>query len=192
MREDVLRDAPGHHRERVVVRRHMRHGDGPHHGAPAGYTRIDRGIHVPGFCMVPRFLIRDYARYGFYQPMYGGRWIRYYDDALLVDPHGQVIDGEWGLNWDEYGPDWRHGERGIPEYAGADEYYPEDHGYPEDAGHGGYGQSGYVYHYPQAGAIVITETVTTTPGTVEEKVWYEDVPVHHAPRRHKGKARGRK
>ncbi len=146
---------------------------------------------MPGSWMDPRFQIRDYERYGFYQPMYGGRWIRYYDDALLVDPYGQVIDGEWAMNWDEYGPDWRQGEGGIPEYVGADEHYPEHdgHAYAEQAPAYGHGQGGYMYHYPQAGAIVITETTTTTPPTVEEKVWYEEVPVHRAPHTHKRKAR---
>ena len=186
MRGDVLRDAPAYGRERVIVRRRMMN-EGSRHGAAAGYTRIERGHHVPGSWMHPRFHIQDYGRYGFYQPMYGGRWIRYYDDALLIDPHGQVIDGEWGMNWNDYGPDWRHDESGIPEYAGVGDHHAVDEGYGDEGYE--YGQDGCGYHSPQAGAIVITETVTTTPPTVEEKVWYEDVPVRHAPRHYKRKGR---
>lgn len=195
-----MTDGPGYHGDRVVVRRQMDHGMRHHGGQSGRYSRVERGHRVPGYWMQPRFQIHDFGRYGFYQPMYGGRWIRYYDDALLVDPYGQVIDGQWGMKWDEYDPDWRHDDRGIPEYVGTGDYHPDDQDYAwvegEEgyAGHGGgyhHGQGGYGYTHPQAGAIVITETITTTAPTYEEKVWYEDVGVHHKPRAHKRKMRSK-
>jgi Ni/Co efflux regulator RcnB len=207
---EIILERPGPHRERVVVRRRMDHDGphhagpgpmiehrGPHHGAPAGHFRIERGHRVPGYWMHPRFHIQDFGRYGFYQPMWGGRWIRYYDDALLVDPYGQVIDGQWGMKWDEYDHDWRRGDDGIPEYVGDGDYYPDDEDYAwaegRDgyAGHHGYGQGGYGYHYPQgAGAIVITETITTTAPTVTEKVWYEDVHQKRPAKKRKPRLKG--
>jgi hypothetical protein len=185
---------PGAHRERIVVRRQMMEHDGAHRSATHRYSRIERGHRVPGQWLHPRFHIRDFGRYGLYQPMWGGRWIRYYDDALLVDPYGQVIDGQWGMAWDEYADDWRRGHDGIPEYIGYDDYYRDDgdHAWIDGddgyAGHHGYDQGGYGHQYPRgAGAIVVTETITTTAPTAEEKVWYENV--HQRPRANKRKPR---
>lgn len=173
-------DADGRE-QRTVVRREMTPPDMMMHGGgPAPYARIERGGRVPGHWMDPRFHVRDFGRYGFYQPMWGGRWIRYYDDALLVDPYGQVIDGQWGMKWDEYAGDWRRGPDGIPEYVGTGDYVPGDADYAAVRGPHGYGSApGYGYGgyaYPGAGAITIVETVTTTAPTVEERVWYEEAP----------------
>ena len=30
----------------------------------------------------------------------GTRWVRYYDDAVLIDPDGRVIDTRYGIEWD--------------------------------------------------------------------------------------------
>ncbi len=187
---------PDGRERRTVVRRPM-NPVGAHHGGPGRYTRVEPGHRIPGYWMDPRFEIHDHGRYGLYQPMYGGRWLRYYDDALLVDPYGQVIDGEYGIAWDQHGPDWRHDDRGIPEHSGVDEDYVDDRDYAHgDDDYDAYGErqypSAYDHRPSQAGPIVITETTVTTAPTVQEKVWYEEVPARKAPRGYKRKARARK
>ena len=197
-------------REDVVVRRHML-DRGDHDRSARRYVRIERGHRVPGEWMDRRFHIGDFNRYGLYPPMHGGRWIRYHDDALLVDPYGEVIDGQWDMDWDGYDSDRMRGHHGMAEYESPHDYdFDEDgyewaederdlpgHGYDRPAyEHPGYqgpgygsGYGGHGYYYPQAGAIVITETITTTAPVVEEKVWYEDVEVREKPRVHKRKHR---
>jgi Ni/Co efflux regulator RcnB len=192
--EETVTVGPDGRERRTVVRRPM-NSVAAHHGGHGRYSRIEPGHRVPGYWMDRRFGIQDYGRYGLYQPMYGGRWVRYYDDALLVDPYGQVIDGEYGMRWDQHGRDWRHDERGIPEYAGTDGYYPDDEDYAlgeDDYEHGGYGPQGYGHHAPQVGPIVITTTTVTTAPTVREQVRYEDAPARKAPRSYKRKSRARK
>jgi Ni/Co efflux regulator RcnB len=191
---NVVMDGPGARREHVVVRRRTMGHEGRHHADARRHVRIERGHRVPGQWLHPRFHIRDFGRYGLYQPMWGGRWIRYYDDALLVDPYGQVIDGQWGMAWDEYADDWRRGHDGLPEYIAYYDSYRDDgdHAWVDGddgyAGHHGYDQGGYGHQYPRgAGAIVVTETITTTAPTAEEKVWYENV--HQRPRANKRKPR---
>jgi hypothetical protein len=47
-----------------------------------------------------RYELRDYWRYGLYDPPYWARWIRVRDDALLVDlDTGEVIDVVYDLFW---------------------------------------------------------------------------------------------
>ena len=147
----------GHH----VIRRH--HGINRHHN----YRRIDRGFIVPQFWWGPQFQIQNWSTYGFAQPMHDRRWVRYYDDALLIDRSGRVHDGRWGMNWDEYGDRWAYDDQGVPYYDGDDgEYYEGEEDYAEE----GYGEHpdapppycgqacpppmpghGYGYAYPQPG-----------------------------------------
>jgi Ni/Co efflux regulator RcnB len=91
--------------------------------------RIDRGGFIPPMWMGPQFMISNWGMYGFPQPMSGRRWIRYYDDALLIDRNGRVIDGRYGMDWDRYGDRW-HDRDGVPVYAG--DYDDYDDRYDRD------------------------------------------------------------
>ena len=167
----------------VIIRRGedrmIRHGINryPH------YRRIDRGFTVPQYWWGPRFHVMNWGQYGLPQPMHGGRWVRYYDDALLVDGYGRVHDGRWGMRWDEYEDQWDYDDRGIPVYAGNGDYYPDDRDYDweRDRGpRGEYGHDGRGYGYPAHpgygyGGMVVTETTVTTSPTVIEETVYEDV-----------------
>ena len=184
-----------HHVRRHVVRRHHGINGYPH------YRRVERGFALPHHWWGPQFQVWNWGNYGLPQPMHGGRWVRYYDDALMIDGHGRVMDGRWGMKWDEWQDQWGYDERGIPVYVGNGEFQPgsEDyawvqeqggayaHGYGQQGqgyGYGQYGQHGYgyphggygyAYGYPHAAGMVITETtVTTAPTVVAETVYVEE------------------
>jgi hypothetical protein len=168
------------------------------HGGRIGhhlqFRQVGRGGTVPPFWFGPSFHVRNYGLYGFPQPFQGGRWVRYYDDALLIDRDGRVHDSRPGYDWDRYGERWSYGEDGIPEYAGDRDYAPGDgdYEYAEDYGRDGDDYAydgpppppmprGYGYGY---GPVVVTETITTTDPVYEEVITYEDAPsrVHVKPR----------
>ena len=151
--------APGHSwrepGQRVLVHRggpDMRH----HRGARRDFRhirRIDRGHVVPQFWWGPQFEVQHWQTYGFPQPLPGYRWIRYYDDALMIDRRGRVHDGRYGYDWDRHGDDWDYDDRGIPVYVGRGDYHPDERDYDYAEGHGGgwdYREYGDVRgaHYP--------------------------------------------
>jgi len=73
--------------------------------APGGwgaYRRPVRGYVLPGYWYAPRFFINDWQGYGFRAPATGYTWVRYYDDAVLVDGRGAVYDTIGGVDWDRY------------------------------------------------------------------------------------------
>lgn len=123
---------------------------GPHHGRRFSHIgRINRGGVVPHFWFGPQFVVRNWGMYGFPQPMHDRRWVRYYDDALLIDRSGRVHDGRYGMEWDRYEDRWDYDDRGIPVYAGDDDYeddYDDDY---ERADRGDYdrGHHGGGYEY---------------------------------------------
>ena len=148
----------------------------PGHGRRFSHiSRINRGAFVPHFWWGPQFVVRDWGMYGFPQPFQGGRWIRYYDDALLIDRDGRVHDGRYGWDWDRDQERWGADANGVPVYVGDGEYDPErwdyewaercdsegcgddrayaervDHGPPPPPpghGRGGYGQGSYGQGY---------------------------------------------
>lgn len=162
------------------------------HGTPG--VRVQHGFVMPPFWLGPRFHIRDWRAFGFVAPAPGQQWVRYYDDAVLVDRYGRVIDTRRGLDWDEYDDEWRYDERGIPVYVGDGDFYPDgdDYAYVEDRGeayadgygdHGegypppgecrpAYGHGAYPpppcgyggYGYGWGGGVTVTETIVTTYG----------------------------
>ncbi len=148
------------------------------HARYQNYRRLERGGMVPNYWWGPAFLVVDWAGYGLYQPQPGYRWIRYYDDALLIDPYGRIIDGRYDMDWSAY-PGWTLDAHGIPTFAEVrTEGYGLDHhgggysynqggyaspgyGYASPAyntGYGGYNYGGYDYN--QAGGVVTETTVT--------------------------------
>lgn len=156
-----------------------------------GYRVLQRGSTVPGYWMTQRYGISNYGLYGFDRPTSGTRWVRYYDDALLVDRSGRVRDGRYGLDFDRYGDSWGYDGRGIPVYSGDrysddrdydDGYRPDRPDRPDRIAHGDardldydrdypydyrYGdQRGYASGYGNGGYTVTETTVTTSPSVI--------------------------
>ncbi|WP_010546369.1 RcnB family protein [Sphingomonas elodea] len=65
-----------------------------------GYRRFSIGYRIDSFLFAPQYWISD--PYSYRLPDVWGpyRWVRYYDDALLVDVDtGQVVDVIYGIFW---------------------------------------------------------------------------------------------
>jgi hypothetical protein len=174
------------------------------------YRRIDRGGVVPERWRSPEFEVRNWRMYGFPAPAEGGRWIRYYDDALMVDGDGRVRDSRPGWDWDRYGDgraedgDYQRRNYEWGERYGGGRPHVETRTYVEHgpmgppmppppppcmrACGGGYGYGyGYGATMGYGGGVVVTETTVTEAPVVEERTYvtYETVRVrvkHH--RRH--------
>ena len=104
--------------------------------APGGwnaYRRPARGYVVPSYWVSPRFYITDWSGYGLAQPGAGYNWVRYYDDAVLIDGRGSVYDVADGVDWDRYDNGYYTDDTQV--YAG-----PSDRGGYAD---GGYPQADY-------------------------------------------------
>lgn len=71
-------------------------------GGWAAYRQPVRGERLTGYWVAPRFAVNDWNRYGFAAPARGDRWSRYYDDAVLIDARGQVLDSVGGVDWNGY------------------------------------------------------------------------------------------
>ena len=89
--------------------------------------RLQRGFVIPPFWFGPQFHINNWQVYGFADPGADGRWVRYYDDAYLIDRDGRVRDNRYGMDWDRYGEEWEV-EDGIPAYRGRRDYRPRRRG----------------------------------------------------------------
>lgn len=179
----------------------MHHGPMPGHNFP---HRLQRGFVVPQFFWGPQFTIGNWQMYGFADPGSDGRWIRYYDDAYLIDREGRIRDSREGLDWDRYGEEWDMAD-GIPAYRGSRDYRPgpDDYAWQEHRRmHGGppmmpppgygYGAArtqvyGGGYGYGMYAYPIVIETVTTGAAQAgySETVTEEYVSV----RRHRGHAR---
>jgi Nickel/cobalt transporter regulator len=185
------------------------------HGGPMGghhfQRRLQRGFIVPQFWWGPQFSINNWQMYGFADPGADGRWVRYYDDAYLIDREGRIRDSREGLDWDRYGEEWEMAD-GIPAYRGdRDDDDEEGDEHAERGGHGehhrmhhggppmygpgpGYGYGGGYgstqvygggYGYGMYAYPIVIETVTTSGGTImTEEVVEEYVSVRrHRPHR---------
>jgi Ni/Co efflux regulator RcnB len=211
--------------DRVMVRHHEgdRRAMRGHHGFKnySNYRRIDRGFILPQPWWGQGYHLQNWSMYGLPQPIHGGRWVRYYDDALMIDGRGQVHDGRYGMSWDEWQDQWAYDDRGVPIYSGDGDYYPGDQDYAWVEGDSGYAdgqqsygrQQGYAYGgsaCPQAcgyapgyapaygygygygyGAVVTETTVTITPTVVTESWVEEDVVYEEAPRKIRKKYRAK-
>lgn len=146
----------------------MRHGGGHWQGQ---YRHVGRGYRLPRFWLSPDYALSDWGRYGLGQPGYGQNWIRYYDDALLIDGGGRVLDGRYGLDWDRGNYDYGYGN-GDDDYGYGGGEYDYGHG----GGHGGdYHQGGVTVHHGPGTTVVVVEgqpSVTTTTTTYENVVSY--------------------
>jgi Ni/Co efflux regulator RcnB len=104
-------------------------------GGWAGYRRPHRGWAVPPYWNAPRFYVGDWSTYGLPQPPSGYNWVRYYNDAVLIDSRGSVYDTVGGVDWDR--PDTRgYGYVAGSSSAEGDWYAPDDAVYagPEERG----------------------------------------------------------
>lgn len=128
------------------------HGGGwSHGGSHMGghqWQRVGRGWRMQPYWWSPRFRLHDWRMYGLPEPRSDWFWIRYYDDALLVDRYGTVHDGRWGVDWDRYGERWDRDQFGVPYYQG----YEDDFEGPD----------GVAAAYGYGAPMIITETITTT------------------------------
>lgn len=177
----------GERRRFVVVKR-----DGGMRQPVQGYRRLDPGARVPAGWWGPQYNVVHWNMYGFAPPMPDERWIRYYDDALLIDRDGTVIDCMPDVDWDRYGEHWAYDDRGVPYYVGTGDYRPgaRDYAYvqgyappppggevveegyapppspypPAYPAYPGYGYGYYGYGYAPGGMITVTETTVVTGG----------------------------
>ena len=104
------------------------HGGGHVNGMKGhmkGWHRFGRGHVVPHHFRGRQFFVHNWQTFGWPAPMPGGNWIRYYDDALLIDRDGRVIDGRYGWDWDRR--DDRRGGYDGDRYE--DDRYEDDYGY---------------------------------------------------------------
>lgn len=69
-------------------------------GSWAAYRRPVGGYVLPAYWMNPGYRIGNYGAYGLPAPADGYGWSRYYDDAVMVDGHGQIKDHRSGIDWD--------------------------------------------------------------------------------------------
>jgi Ni/Co efflux regulator RcnB len=98
--------------------------------APGGwgaYRRPARGWTLPSYWYAPRFYVSDWSTYGLAQPPQGYTWVRYYDDAVLVDGRGAVYDSVGGLDWDRYEAGYAAQDAAYAEGAPSDGYYERDY-----------------------------------------------------------------
>ncbi|MBA4772837.1 MAG: RcnB family protein [Sphingomonas sp.] len=81
-------------------------------GGWAAYRRPVRGWRVPNYWIGSNFFIDDYAYFGLATPPRGYRWIRYYDDAVMIDDRGRVYDSVSNIGWDRYEGAYASGPNG--------------------------------------------------------------------------------
>lgn len=158
------------------------------------YRRPTPGWKVPKHYRNRAYVVADWRGWGFAPPGPGMAWVRYYDDAVLVDDDGRVVDSIYGVNWDAGYP--RRGYAGGPGYG----YAPQP-GYPMPGTHSYQAGPntrvtttvtplGAPAVYPMAGAIVTVTPgmqVTTTTTTTDYVTRYRKVavrkkwrPIRHA------------
>jgi len=132
---------PGHHQVRHGGQHMMMRHDGRrfrHPGPNFRHHRLNRGFVIHPFWFGPQFHVQNWQMYGFAPPPRDHRWVRYYDDAYLIDREGRVRDERYGMDWDRYGERWDNDD-GIPHYYGRGDYRPDDEDYAwaeEQGGHG--------------------------------------------------------
>jgi Ni/Co efflux regulator RcnB len=164
------------------------------------YRPVHPGQHLKGQWRDPSLTVTDWQAWGLGQPGAGMRWIRYYDDAVLVDADDRVVTARGGIAWDAprrgygyhggMGPGWHHPpfRPGITTYrAGPNTTVttqviappPIVYGGGYAPGYGaGYGyDGGYAggYGYAGGGSTVIVSpgVVTTTTTTTTERMWHK-------------------
>lgn len=67
--------------------------------ADAGYHRPAVGETLPPAWLDPAYTVSDWRNWGLSQPGSGQRWVRYNDDAVLIDDKGRVADVRYDMTW---------------------------------------------------------------------------------------------
>ena len=70
-----------------------------HSGKRRGYKRPEPGKTLPQVWLNPDYTINDWRGWGLAAPAQGTRWVRYYDDAVLIDDGGKVRDARYAVDW---------------------------------------------------------------------------------------------
>lgn len=134
-------------------------------GSRGHHFRPRPGVFLPPVFISPSFYVQDWRGYGLAQPGYGQYWMRYDDDALLLDARGYVYDMVPGVDWRSDG--W---DEGYDDYDGDEAWYQDD----VVTCCGGYRMSyAPVVHYVPAGTttvIIQNPAVVTRTSYVEEEV----------------------
>jgi Ni/Co efflux regulator RcnB len=74
--------------------------EGGRWNAPFAYHRWNHGARMGHGYYAPRYYINDYGRYRLRAPAYGARWVRHYDDVLLINIRtGRVLDVRYNFFW---------------------------------------------------------------------------------------------
>lgn len=121
-----------------------------HHQFP---RRLQRGFIIPPMWFGPQFMISNWQVHGLRAPPQRHRWVRYYDDAYLVDHDGRIVDVRDRMRWDR-DEDWEMVE-GIPHRRGHGGMRRHDRDYDEDCGCDDYGEGEYreFRHGPARGEV---------------------------------------
>ena len=145
-------------------------------GGQGNAFRYRRGERLPDAFAAPAYVVRDWRGYGLPAPGPTRDWIRYYDDAVLVDRYGTVVHAIPGVRWDR--PVAGYAGQAYPAYqadpvygvASSDPRYGTayDTGECRRAADGGF-LPGTCTHHAADGAVTVTTTtapVITTHTTV--------------------------
>ncbi|MFM9829064.1 MAG: RcnB family protein [Sphingomonas sp.] len=127
-------------------------------GGVRGYRRPGRGYRLPRYWVNPEFIIGNYGLYGLPQPPFGYTWSRYYDDAVLIDTRGRVLDSAYGIDWNRADGGYAFGQPGYGQPGYGYGQPPYGNGQPAY----GYGQAGVTYGAPQ---------VHPAPGSGYSQTW---------------------
>lgn len=131
-----------------------------------GYREPVRGGRMGDIWRDPSYAVNDWQAWGLTPPAPGMHWLRYYDDAVLVDGRGHIVDTRPGIGWDAP----RHGGpvHGGPGYGGP-AYGGPGYGAPGYAGGPGYpggpGYAGGWHGGPNGGTTVYHAGPNTTVTT---------------------------
>lgn len=97
--------------------------------APGGWGSYQRpyiGFQLPRYWVNPSYYIVNYANYGFQAPQPGYQWVRYYDDAVMMDPRGSVVYAQPNVQWEQYGDSYADAEYGESVYVDDSITWEED------------------------------------------------------------------
>jgi len=135
---------------------------GPVTNSHGDYRQLERGKRVPRGYMDPAYTVIDWNDWGFLPPGPGLRWVRYYDDGLLIDGEGRIVDARYGV-------DWTHGRAGGPRiaYAGGAAVYPGYAGYAASAPYGYAGGATVVGAAPGATTYRAGPNTTVTTAIIQ-------------------------
>lgn len=168
------------------------------------FRRPVRGFILPSFWLTPAYVVSDWQSYGLAEPGGGRRWVRYYDDAVLVDDRGMIYDSVHDVAWDRaaHGP--------VPAYVGdapdslssVEEDFAHDDDVTWQDGHAAARRE--VWAWPsgtttvQSGATVMlppgsstTIVVQQQPVTTTETITYYEQPRTHYPRSYQPRPAGK-